>query len=585
MKNKNTPMRIITQIIVIILILIVSFVVVYILIKILTLDLTLDNSKTEVFINFIYRVGFFFLTSIVSLSILGNNFKKMLAPATAFETNHYKYMLIAIPFSILMIVSTFFLSLDESCYLNRIYIIFTKISFIIVSVVFLCILYEFLNSFNVKKTLNKNLKKIYKYGLFKETKHTDSKLVLLVLEEKNLNKLKVHIEKYVQNLTYLLKTKNDDILNFYLEEWRGVLSIVCTMIFHSKSQISPQLKMDFYATIIKYNTIIMLEAGNSLELKESQNKLITNLFKTLPDLREKEDSLDHLLNAYRYEKSYEQLIKIHFKEVYEAINKLYKSSNPDVYRQLANLELDFLNQYSSENYGAINKVLKKNFDKSPLIEDFLIATIFDLIENDKSKELPTIFEMIFKLSEQEDQSFISKPKGLLSLTKKPKESSLIKSRKSVPIKSRTMLNLTDKMLKGCIYAIIKANEIENYKSAGYIVKALCQNNIPDSKIKSIIEEIDKEIDSNIKFNIQDSQVNLNSFSLRYCFKKTFVLFYLQFKMNDKEFIKYEDYMTKVELNYLEEKLESKSKEYNLISIKKNEVLKKLAKEEANKEDQ
>ncbi|MGE7942988.1 hypothetical protein ACQKNB_12950 [Lysinibacillus xylanilyticus] len=521
------------------------------------------------YINFIYRAGFFFITTIVSLSVFGNTFKTKLASAATFEKSHFYYMLVAIPCSIIMIMITFFLSLSNHFLSDKWYIFISKILFMVICIIFILILKEFLESFHVKSTLDTNLKKIEKYGLSEETKHTGPKFKTLELKEEDVSKLKVHVEKYVQNLNFLLKTKNEEILNHYMNEWSAILSLVCTMIFHAKTNISDQAKKELYIFMLKQNSVLLIESASNIEFKEGHNKLIKSLFKTLPDLREKTDGLEHLLNAYRYEKNYNLLVKEHFKELYEVMIKLHSSHNSDVFKQMASAELDFLNQYSLQNYGAIReafrKVIYKDFDKREYIEEFLISTIFYLIENDETKELPTIFSMIFEVSGISSKTIEYKKvgsKGLLRDSKKDK------SLKTEEISNDLHKDVISKeIVRGIIYAIIKANEIENYKAAGYLVKAMTQNKVPAETITEVLKEIDEEIRSNKKFILHDSIVNLNRFSLSYCFKKTFLLFYLQYKMNRQEFLDYKLFLKKKEKKYLLKKLNERTKEYNLIALK------------------
>ncbi|MFJ7840356.1 hypothetical protein ACIQXG_12925 [Lysinibacillus sphaericus] len=519
------------------------------------------------YINFIYRAGFFFITTIVSLSVFGNTFKTKLASAATFEKSHFYYMLVAIPASILMIMITFCLSLSNHFLSEKWYIFISKIIFMVICIIFILILKEFLESFHVKSTLDTNLKKIAKYGLSEATKHTGPKFKTLELKEGDVRKLKVHVEKYVQNLNFLLKTKNEEILNHYMNEWSAILSLVCTMIFHAKTNISDQTKKELYIFMLKQNNLLLIESASNIEFKEGHNKLIKSLFKTLPDLREKTDGLDHLLNAYRYEKNYKLLVKEHFKELYEVMIKLHSSHNSDVFKQMESAELDFLNQYSLQNYGAIREafrtVINKDFDKRKFIEEFLISTIFYLIENDKTKELPTIFSMIFEVS------------GISSKTteyKKVSSNGLLRdSKKDKSLKTEEISYdkevISKEIVRGIIYAIIKANEIENYKAAGYLVKAMTQNKVPAKTITEVFKKIDEEIRNNKKFILHDSIVNLNRFSLSYCFKKTFILFYLQYKMNGQEFADYKLFLKKKEKKYLLKKLNERTKEYNLIALK------------------
>ncbi|MCT6924102.1 hypothetical protein [Metasolibacillus sp.] len=513
---------------------------------------TYKNWKT--YTEFVYRIGFFFLTSIVSLSIFGSNLKTKLASASAFQQKNFYFMAIGITGSILMVITIFIANIEKDFKLTEYYILISKILFIIVFLVFLFILHDFLYSFWIKFTLDKNLKSIQKYGLFKKTQNINNKNAILFLTDKIADKLTAFVEMYVQNLVFLMNTKNDKILNRYIEEWNGGLSLIYTMIFHSNKWVSEKRLVDLFLFIMKSNSILMMESAKHSDLKDIHLKLVTNAFKVIPDLHEKQ--IQHLLF---YHTNYNTLIEIYFKELCSEIITLQKTNNEEIYKQMASIELKFLYHHSLVNNGAIRSHFKVGFSRQKYLEDLFISLIFDLIERFKVEELPIIFSMMLSIPDYFKEK---KVKVILS----DKKEDVAKN----PVISGSKNILSENIIRGCLYAVVKANEIENYRAAGYLIKVVTANASIDllkEQLKKVHEEI---ISEKIKFDLITSNIHINNFSLEYCFKKTLLLFNLQLVLK-KYGILTDNILDADEIDYLIEKLSKRNKEYNLIAIQDKNI--------------
>ncbi|MET3657826.1 hypothetical protein [Sporosarcina psychrophila] len=533
-----------------------SCVMIPILLYFLFLFLITDMSSAEnwkFYTEFIYRIGFFFLTSIVSLTIFGSSFKTKLASATAFHQKNFYFMAIGITGSLLMVVTVFIANIDDIFDIMKLYVSFSKFVFIIVLIMFCLILYDFLCSFWINFTLNRNLKGIKTYGLIEKAQNMKNEFGTLNLTNKNTDKLIEYVEMYVQNLVFLLNTKNTKILNHYIDEWNGALSLIYTMIFHANSNLSEKKLVDLFTFIMRSNNILMMESAKHPDLKDIHLKLVTNSFKVIPDLYEK-----HIANAYKYEKSYNLLSEVYFKELCDSIIKLRRTNNNDIYKQMANTELKFLYHHSLGSNGAARKFFCGNYSKKKYLEDFFISLIFELIEDDRAEELPTVFSMLLSIPEHYKEENI---KARLSANKQDN------------IKQHTTTGkqklLSEDVLRGCLYAIVKANEIENYRAAGYLIKVVTDNASIDL-LKKQINNVHREIKRKNSFSLNTSNININNFSLEYCFKKTYLLFNLQFKLKKIEILNYK-VIKDDEKTYLIAKLAERKKEYNLVALQEEYI--------------
>lgn len=518
----------------------------------LNTDMSSDkNWKT--YTEFVYRIGFFFLTSIVTLSIFGSNLKTKLASATAFQQKSFYLMAIGITGSILMVITIFIANVESEFGLTVYYILVSKILFIVVLIIFFCILHDFLYSFWIKFTLDKNLKGIQKYGLFKQTQNIKNKNPILFLTDKIADRLTEYVEMYVQNLVFLMNTKNDKILNRYIEEWNGGLSLIYTMIFHSNKRVSEKRLVDLFLFIIKSNNILVMESAKHSDLKDIHLKLVTNAFKGIPDLHEKQ--IQHLLF---YATNYNTLIEIYFKELCSEIITLQKTNNGEIYKQMASIELKFLYHHSLTSNGAVRSHFGVGFSKQEYLEDLFVSLIFELIESFQVEELPTVFSMMLSIpdyyKEEQEKVILSDKKG--SVVKKQ----TISGSKNL---------LSKDIIRGCLYAVVKANEIENYRAAGYLIKVVT-GNVSIDLLKEQLKKVHKEIIEKTKFDLITTNIHINTFSLEYCFKKTYLLFNLQFLLK-----KFEILNSKIvkddEIIYLIDKLAERKKEFNLIALQESNI--------------
>lgn len=524
----------------------------YFLFVFLTIDMSVEGNWTK-YTDFVYRIGFFFLTSIVSLTIFGSNFKTKLASATAFQQKSFYFMASGITGSILMVITIFIANIEIKFGFTAFYIQVSKFLFLSVLIIFFFILYDFLCSFWINFTLKRNLKGLQKFGSFKQTQNINNNSAILFLTDKKAEKLTEYIEMYVQNLVFLMNTKNDKILNYYIEEWNGGLSLIYTMVFHANSKLSGKKFVDLFLFIMKSNNILIMESAKHPDLKDIHFKLVTNAFKVMPGLHEKQ-----IHNSWYYEKNYKMLIEVYFKELCDEIIKLRRTNNAEIYKQMASIELKFLYHHSLSSSGAARDHFGGGFSKQKFLEDFFISLIFELIESDRAEELPTVFSMMLAIPDYYKNENV---KVILSDKKQT-------SRKQHSIPSSNNL-LSEDIIKGCLYAIVKANEIENYRAAGYLVKVVTGNASLDV-LKEQIEAVYNDVKNKSNFDLITTNVHINSFSLEYCFKKTYLLFNLQFHLKKFDIITL-NVIEKDDLGYLIEKLAERKKEFNLIALQDKEI--------------
>ena len=132
------------------------------------------------------------------------------------------------------------------------------------------------------------------------------------------------------------------------------------------------------------------------------------------------------------------------------------------------------------------------------------------------------------------------------------------------------INISHKNIAGLIYAVIKANELEIYKEAGYIVKVLTSNLKSESLMKSIVEIHDSTYQKrNISYDTGIDKVN--DFSFEYCLNKTIVLFVAQYVFKGEFFSisKHQNLFNIIDYEYLFKKLIETSKDYKMVSLEED----------------
>lgn len=261
---------------------------------------------------------------------------------------------------------------------------------------------------------------------------------------------------------------------------------------------------------------------------------------------------------------------------------------------MANNEIGFLDSTVNQSKFISEKANLEIKDNNNYMEDLLIGMLFNIVNKSNNVDLPVVLSLLFKVQKEPKKindsndngngilSFVTAGvfedlgnalEGIKEKQDIEQESKFIRNIEDAEIINEEIVEivLSDKVIKYIIIVIIKANEIENYKAVGYLIKRLC-NHLSFDKILKNLNDLEKSIYDNGYRELLLSKISLNEYSLKYCFNKTKILLFLQSCANKLEYIR--DYKYTIEIEYKEEILETlkdKHKEYNMSCIKEKSL--------------
>lgn len=473
-------------------------------------------------------------------------------------------------------------------------------SFLIATTVFVITLLRFIYSFNINAILMNNYvavakicgnKKIYTIVKVKDNEYLIQQLIE-PLSENEMLKLVEKLDIYNQNLIYLLTLKNEVLTKRYLNKWRDIISNTQERLFHSpvKSNVNKVL----YDKTLELSNKLIIETADNITLKSYHEMLLKTIFNSIPLFEEKYIKQDELKTIQRnYIENYDLLLKTCYIELNKIIEHLYRNKkNSDILQKMSNNEIGFLDSTVNQSNFISEKANIEIRDKNNYMEDLLIGMLFNIVNNNNNVDLPVVLSLLFKVQKESkdcrDIENLKPSQPILSVTTakvfedlgnafegiEEKKETGYQSKFFRDIEEAELVNekqekivLTNKTIKYIIIVIIKANEIENYKAVGYLIKRLC-NHLSFEEILSTLNELENKIYENGYRELLLSKISLNEYSLKYCFNKTKILLFLQSSANKPEMFK--EYKSTIEIEYKKEIIETlkdKHKEYNMSCIK------------------
>lgn len=481
-------------------------------------------------------------------------------------------------------------------------------SFLIATAVFVVTLIKFIYSFNIEAILNDNYIAVAKISGSKENQIKNKsevvKRTIEPLSEKEMLRLEKKLNIYNQNLLYLLTFKNEILTEKYLYKWRDIISNTQERLFHSpvKSNINKKL----YDKTLELSNKLIIETADSITLKVYHEVLLKTIFNSIPLFEEQYIRKDKLKEIQiNYVQNYDLLLKTCYIELNKVIEYLYRNQkNSDILQKMANNEIGFLDSTVNQSKFISEKANLETKDKNNYMEDLLIGMLFNIVNKNNNVDLPIVLSLIFKVQKESKKinaatdnvnsilSFVTAGvfedlgnalEGIEEKRNLEQESKFFRNIEEAENINEELLEivLSDKTIKYIIIVIIKANEIENYKAVGYLIKRLC-NHLSYREILKNLNELEKSIYDNGYRELLLSKISLNEYSLKYCFNKTKILLFLQSCVNQPQMIK--EHQTTIEIKYKKEIIETlkdKHKEYNMSCIKEKK-LNALEEKESNK---
>lgn len=405
------------------------------------------------------------------------------------------------------------------------------------------------------------------------------------------------IEIYSQQLKYLIEQNSKINTRVVIEDYANTMSNFYTMLSNLKypnERNNNQLVELFNSTLENHSSLILSTFKNNEH--KSEGKVLLNTFFNALKLTKDEHSYFGLSQS-EFNDRLETLYVCYFEHTYRLIINLIEMNDNEVSELVLNNEL-FINTFLDrgielnnlinintihlssveiENYSLQGKK-KLDFNKS--LEDLFMAVLLYMVDSKKTNLISSITSILMTIS-----SKIGSKEDNTNNEFSVEDESVLTEDKNTPINSsipETNKNelFSDSLIEVFVFSIIKSNELEDYKSAGYLIKIL-SSNVTSSKLFSIIVEfiIPTINNKNIKYNTSNKIMFFNSFTFDYCLSKSLVLLLAQYLLIDphllnlvdlkrirtKRLNSYKDYV------YFLDKLELRQKDYNMISLSSENI--------------
>lgn len=374
--------------------------------------------------------------------------------------------------------------------------------------------------------------------------------------KREIRRINLEIEILSQNIEYIIKTNSDKSIMEHSKKWNATFSQIIVMIFHIDSS-NPQSKdiIELYRTLLHNHSKLITVTSGSYENRKFHKEFIKSILNGLA-YREESESV----SKQDFFSRTVELEEVYFDELFSLLMNLMSEKNFEIFNLLHNekLSLNSFMNTKDENekyYGSRSR--KQKF------EQLFVSVLINMIELNITENMTSVMAILLSLREENTEIEMD----VLPLSNKKNVGKIVEK------KSKIEVNLTHENKKGLYYAFIKANELENYKAAGYIVKILSSNIKYDSITKVITEINNEKHTRNITYETGIYSVDFNDYSFEYCVNKSFVLINAQYfyKMNYQLTNELLDIYKQIDFVYLIEKLGSKQKEYNMVSLDKDSL--------------
>lgn len=571
-------------------------------------------NNPEVYTTVVLRVSVFFLGAIITINVYIYGKILSVSPIKFTSTARSKWMLLGVicSFGLLFILPTNFYHMPNlgfeyfrkiittSWTFEKIISASSLILFVISTTIFITSLFNFVSSFNVKRTIQKNYKNIIEVNILKKIFKLDRLINKLTKEDNNKEKKSIEkfrllnskaystalgkeeiivlsrdLEIFIDNLSYLINLNHSEYIRKFIIDWSKICGHIQSAIYHSKS-INEEHEKLYLKTLVETMKIID-KTVNDINLKEYFEESLNILILSLPIFKEDldEDS------KKQYTQNFDKLALIYYKELLRIIEYInFEKKHIDILNVL--LHDETFNSNVIENYSFLMNRAKIQVSSKGYNEHLLIGLLYKSVCKNCNIDLPIIIALITKTQETktkdlEESSYTIRTKKTaedinnmfksIANESSSEWDSWLKNTKKVDTK------FTDSILSYLIIIIVKACEIENYKAASYLVKRIC-NSSDYKQIVKVLNLLKDDIYDVNKLSLRMFNISLNDYSLKYCFNKTIFLLMLHISYEKKLNINFTEFVAKEFRSNILDSIKEKHKEYNLYSIN-NEYLKKL----------
>lgn len=565
----------------------------------------------EIYKTVVLRVSIFFLGAITTINVYIYGKVLSVSPTQFTSTVRAKWMLLGVicSFGLLIIIPPNFYNMPPMGldYIKKVWYtswtfekVISAISllfFVLSTTIFITSLFNFVSSFDVKRTVKKNYKNITELNVLKRFFKLDYKVNKKKIGKQNnkkhqslnykaystpLSKDEIDIlikdlEIFTDNLSYLISLNHSEYIREFIDDWGKVCGHIQSRIYHSNNIDDEYERL--YLKTLEGTVKIIDKTVSDINLKTHFEKTLNIFLLSLPLF--KEDLGENFKK--RYSKNYNKLAFIYYKQLLSLIEYIYFDIK---HRDLLNILLhdETFNSIVIENYSFVKNIANIRVESKDYNEHLLLGILYKSVSHNSNIDLPIIIALItktqaVKTKDREKNLFTDSTKKTAkdinkmfnSITKKNENTSEWNS--WFENAKKTDVKFSNDILSFLIIIIVKACEIENYKAAGYLVKRICSSS-DYYQIMQVIETLNDTIYDSNQRNLSMLNITLNDYSLKYCFNKTIFLLLLQIgyeqnlKINFKKWI-----ASKFRISILNS-FKEKHKEYNLYCIN-DEYLKKL----------
>lgn len=374
-------------------------------------------------------------------------------------------------------------------------------------------------------------------------------------------KINDNLEILSENLAFLIASKSNNNVSKYINEWNNLFSQLSIMVYYTpeSDQKSKFHSLQIFRTFMyQHSNLILLTTD--FNYKEYHKDFIKTLFHSLTP---EESHMEY----FTLSKENLKLDDIYFDSVFNLLVGLIKNENFESIDLLHSRELNLEKLLTGQLAMSVledsgDDDSNYNLRQEKYVKLFT-SLICKMVELDITDKITSTASILFSL-DREDESF----NDMIILSN---------NKKTIPENSNedVKIYISEKTVRYLIYVIIKSNELEQYKVAGYLTKIISSNFNFDSLMALLMdtreqEDIGKQNAPYFKTtDLGIYTIEFNQLSYQYCFDKTVFLFLSQYMYKkEKLSISYHDknILKQLDYAYILKKLEDAKSEFNMISL-------------------
>ncbi|WP_373954895.1 hypothetical protein QNN95_16210 (plasmid) [Exiguobacterium acetylicum] len=404
----------------------------------------------------------------------------------------------------------------------------------------------------------------------------NTSLIRFKSSKKNVEKLSLDLEIFSQKIEYLLEQKSLKSTYLHFISWNNLVSNVSTVVFHLKrNEVEFDKNLNtMYSMLLKHHSRMIITTSQKYEYIDIHRELIRVLFNAKPYI----DNEQYDISVKEFSKRNTFLTTTYNTEIYKLLIHLVAEKDLWIFEFIESN--DFNLTLFLEGQKKIDYITEKKSNINTF-EDLFMSVILNMIQTNSVEKLSSVVSILFTLFEIKKADFKKQKsdKVIPISSKKENRRSKVKKASIDPV-----YEVNHQSRLGLIYAIIKSNELEDFKSAGYLTKII-SSNINFNSFTKIYDDIIKTSEqSKISYDNKISTTYFNEFSFKYCLTKTFLLttvqYFYRFSEKDKKSFLENTQVKEIfntlfenqdEMSYFLKKLESNKSTYSMLSLESENV--------------